>query len=389
MKLCDVTQFWSPASGGVRRYITEKKKHWRAAGGRHVLIIPGAEDSVTGDDVARIYTVKSPLVSRQTGYRVLLRLSEIDRILEGERPDLVENSDPYQLGWRVARECKRLRIPSISFYHSHFAESELRPLNRWLAAPAVDLLIDLAARFCRSLYNQYSTTFVPSPDIAQVLEQWGLENAVVTDLGVDTDAFRPGTSPKAEVRRKLGIPEGAMLLLYVGRLGMEKNTRTLSKAIELLARRRPGKFHWIIAGEGKQRPYVAHAEKATGAVTWLPHLSEHERLLELYHAADVFVHPGVQETFGLVTVEAQACALPVVGIRGSAMDRVVGHDQSFWAEKNSATSLANAMERAFDLDLKALGQTAFQATVERFSWKNVFARQFDVYRKVVQQYGTA
>ena len=384
MKLCDITQFWSPVSGGVRRYVTEKKKHWRAVGGRHVLIIPGAEDTVTGDDTARIYTIKSPVISRETGYRVLLRLGQIGKILEAERPDLMENADPYQVGWRVARECKRLRIPAVSFYHSHYAESELRPLGRWIGAPPAELLVDLAARSCRGLYNQFDRTLVPSPKLARVLEDWGVENTVVADLGVDTDAFRPGTTSKPELRRNLRIPENARVVLYVGRLGAEKNIGTLCAAIELLAGRQPGKFHWVLAGEGNQRPAVERAQKATEAVTWLPYLADHERLLELYHAADLFVHPGVQETFGLVTAEAQACGLPVVGIRGTAMDRVVGHDLSFWATENTPQALAGAMEAAFYQDLAALGRLACRTTVGQFSWKNVFARQFDLYEKVVQ-----
>lgn len=384
MKLCDITQFWSPVSGGVRRYVTEKKKHWRAAGGQHLLIIPGAEDAVSGDDVARVYTIKSPVVSEQTGYRVLLRVGEIGRILEAERPDLVENADPYQVGWRVARECERLRIPAVSFYHSHYAECELRPLGRWIGAPTADLLVDLAARSCRGLYNRFARTLVPSPKLARVLESWGVRNTEVVDMGVDTDAFRPTTEPKVNIRHRLGLPEDRQILLYVGRLGVEKNTGLLCSAIELLAQRCPGQFHWVIAGEGNQRPAVERAQRVTGAVTWFPYLADHNRLLELYHAADLFVHPGVQETFGLVTAEAQACGLPVVGIRGTAMDRVVGHKQTFWAEENSAQALAGAMEAACRLDLATLGRDAYRRTVERFSWKNVFERQFDVYAKVVQ-----
>src|SRR5262245_9142448 len=115
MKLCDVTQFWSPVSGGVRRYVSEKVKQWRAQGGRHVLIIPGAEDTVTGDDFARVYTIASPRISKETGYRVLLRLGEIKRILAMERPDLVENADPYQVGRAVVRSCAELNIPAVAF----------------------------------------------------------------------------------------------------------------------------------------------------------------------------------------------------------------------------------------------------------------------------------
>jgi alpha-1,6-mannosyltransferase len=144
-----------------------------------------------------------------------------------------------------------------------------------------------------------------------------------------------------------------------------------------------------VAGEGLQQSAVEKAQRETAAITWFPFLKEHARLLELYHAADLFVHPGVKETFGLVTAEAQACGLPVVGIRGTAMDRVVGHDQSFWASENSGAALANAIEAAFTRDLSVLGKVAQAATLRHFAWSKVFARQFDLYREVVQKTSTA
>jgi alpha-1,6-mannosyltransferase len=376
-------------SGGVRRYVNEKVKHWRARGQRHLLIIPGAEDAVAGDDSGRVYTIKSPLVSKETGYRVLLRLGEIGRILAVERPDIVENADPYQVGWRVAGDCARLHIPAVAFYHSHFAESELRPLERFVGHDVADLLVDLAARSCRGLYNRFAKTLVPSPILADILTQWGVENTVTVDLGVDTAAFRPSAESKTAIRQRLGLPEEARILLYVGRLAAEKNTALLCDAMTLLASRHPGKYHLIVAGEGTQRPAVETARGKTGAISLYPFLKEHDRLLELYHAADLFVHPGVKETFGLVTAEAQACGLPVVGIRGTSMDRVVGHTQRFWAREASPEALATAMENAFLEDLRALGNAACAATVERFAWEKVFARQFDLYAKVIQDWGTA
>jgi alpha-1,6-mannosyltransferase len=389
VKLCDITQFWSPVSGGVRRYVSEKVKHWRALGGRHLLIIPGEKDAVMGDESARIYTIASPRISKETGYRVLLRLGEIGRILEAERPDLVENADPYQVGWRVARDCRRLKIPAVAFYHSHFAESELRPLEKWLGSTIADLLVDLAARSCRGLYNRYTTTLVPSPILAEVLRSWGVANTEVVDMGVDTDAFRPGCELKSDVQRRIGVPEDARVLLYVGRLAAEKNTANLCVAMSELVQRAPGAYHLIVAGEGIQRTAVQRVQRDTKAVTWLPFQNDHTRLLDLYHAADLFVHPGVKETFGLVATEAQACELPVVGIRGTAMDRVIGHDLSFWANENTPAALANAIERAFERDLPALGKAARVTTTARFSWKKVFARQFDLYRKVIQKGVTA
>lgn len=383
MKVCDITQFWSPASGGVRRYISEKVRHLRALGGSHVLIIPGERDAVEGDDTARVYTIASPCISKVTGYRVLLRLAEIEHILAAERPDIVECGDPYQVGWRTAKACARLGIPAVAFYHSHFAESELRPLGEKIARTVGDWLVILAAKFSSALYNRYARTLVPSPLLANTLRQWGVSNTEPVDLGVDTELFRPATQQKGELRAQLGIPANARVLLSVGRLAAEKGTRELCEAFRLLHARKPGEFHLIITGEGLQRSSVERLRAETGAVTWLPYLSGHAELLRLYHAADLFIHPGVRETFGLVTLEAQACALPVVGFRGTAMDRIVCHDQSFWAAAHTPTALADAIAKAFTCDLPATGAKAREKVSAQFAWSRVFARQFEIYRDVI------
>ena len=383
MKVCDITQFWSPASGGVRRYISEKVRHLRAVGGTHVLIIPGECDGMSGDDTARIYTIASPRISKVTGYRVLLRLAEIERILSAERPDIVECGDPYQVGWRTARACERLGIPAVAFYHSHFAESELRPLGDKLASTVGDWLVMLAAKYCRALYNRYSRTLVPSPLLANTLRQWGVMNTEPVDLGVDTELFHPATQSNGELRAQLSIPVSARVLLSVGRLAAEKGTRELCEAFRLLHARKPGEYHLIITGEGLQRASVERLRAETGAVTWLPYLNGHAELLRLYHAADLFVHPGVRETFGLVTLEAQACALPVVGFRGTAMDRIVCHDQSFWAGEHTPAALADAITKAFTCELPAMGAAAREKVSAQFAWSRVFTRQYEIYREVI------
>jgi len=387
MTVCDITQFWSPVSGGVRRYVSEKRRHLReqVPGGRHLLIVPGGRDAVSGDDTARVYTIASPAVSRITGYRVLLRLREIGRILAAEQPDIVECGDPYQVGWSVARTCARLRIPAVAFYHSHFAESELRPLEKWLGIRATELLLDFAAGYTRRLYNSFARTLVPSPLLAGVLADWGVANTCAVDLGVDVVRFFPAVGQRDSLRRKFGISPDTRVLLSVGRLAAEKNTRTLCDAFRILHSRFPGAYHLLITGEGMQRKSVEDLCNDTGAVTWTPFLPNADGLLELYRAADLFVHPGVKETFGLVTLEAQACGLPVVGIRGTAMDRIVCHDQSFWSPLNAPGALADAIVCAFEKSLPAMGRTARAEVARRFSWPEVLARLFDVYAEVIQE----
>lgn len=386
MKLCDLTQFYSPVSGGVKRYLHEKilYLHEHTESDRHVLIVPGAKDSVTDDGRSRTYSIRSPLISKTSRYRALLRLEAIEEVLEKEKPDLIESGDPYQVAWKAVASGDALRIPVIGFYHSHFPEAYLRSIEKYFGRTATDFAMDLCKRYIRNLYNSFSSTLVPSPALGTLLAEWGVENLRSIDLGVNTAIFKPDHASQARV--ELEIPESAFLLLYVGRLAHEKNTRTLFEAFELLARDHAGYFHLLAVGDGAQRASLQELQQRTGAVTWLPYCGDSTRLATMYSAADLFVHPGVQETFGLVTLESQACGTPVVGIRGSYMDRIIHSDQTHWAAENTPTALASAILGASKLDLATIGIAVSRRVTRQYSWEKVFENLFAIYREVICNY---
>ena len=385
VKLCDLTQFYSPASGGVKRYVGEKVRFMRthAPGDEHVLIIPGDHDECTGDARARVYTIKSPLISRTSRYRVLLRLEAIERILEKERPDIIESGDPYQVAWKAVHSGAALGIPVVAFYHSHFPEAYIRTTQKFFGRTVTEFFMDSSRRYIRSLYNRFERTLVPSPALGDVLAQWGVRNVFHTDLGVDTAIFHPEQSPGENVRAELGIPRDRTLLLYVGRLAQEKNTHTLFEAFQLLPR---GRFHLLVVGDGLQRSELSSAMRQQPSAIHHVSTADSTRLAQFYRAADLFVHPGVQETFGLVTLEAQACGTPVIGIHGSYMDRIIHNDQALWARENSPAALAAAIAETADAGLKTDVDALHRRVAAQYSWEHVFTRLFGLYREVVANY---
>lgn len=389
MKICDLTQFYSPVSGGVKRYVAEKVRYLRthSPGDEHILIIPGERDAVEKGRVSRVYTICSPLISKTSRYRALVRLEAIERILEREMPDIIESGDPYQVAWKAVHSGSALRIPVVGFYHSHFPEAYLRSAQKYLGATVTEFVLDLSRRYVRNLYNRFERTIVPSPALGQVLESWGVRNIAHMDLGVNTEVFQPVATPGEDARRELGIPAERVLLLYVGRLAHEKNTATLFDAFDRLQQQQPGRFHLLIVGDGLQRAELnALRRRHLDSVTHVSYCRESDRLAMVYRAADLLVHPGVQETFGLTALESQACGTPVIGIRGSYMDRIIHHPQIHWADENNAASLAAAIQKMTEQDTSALGRDAARVVSAHYSWDQVFARLFDLYRDVIAHY---
>ncbi len=391
MKICDLTQFYSPLSGGVKRYVHEKIRYIQTqrADDEHVLVIPGAKTDVVAGERSLIYSIRSPLVSRASRYRALLNLRSVQKILERERPDLIESSDPYQLGWKAISTGRSLRIPVVGFYHSHFPEAYLRRATKIFGGAATRFLMGAAQRYVRKLYNQLQATLVPSPQLARVLEEWGVRNVRVVSLGVNVDIFRPTPEDSERTRESLGVSRERKLLLYVGRIAQEKNVETLFQSFELLTKRRPDQFGLLVIGDGPQRDRLRRLQAQTRSVKWIQYCSDSSELARFYRAADLFIHPGTQETFGLVALESQACGTPVVGIRGSYLDEIIFHEQESWAEENTPEALADAIEEFSGRDLKTVGAAAAKAVADQYAWPVVFDRLFCIYREVCTNYKSA
>lgn len=388
MKFCDLTQFYSPVSGGVKRYVHEKIAYLQSATeDEHLLIIPGEKsECVCHGSRSRIYTIHSPLIARSSRYRALINLRAVEQILERERPDLIESGDPYQVAWKAIASGQALRIPVVGFYHSHFPEAYLRSAAKYLGKTAEEAVMDFARRYVCQLYNSFQATLVPSARLADVLAGWGVENVHAVNLGVNTKIFTPAPDDARATRVRLGISDRSHLLLYVGRLGKEKNTRLLFQAFEILCKRAPAAFHLLVIGDGSERGELALLQERCREVSWLRYCTDSADLARYYRAADLFVHPGTQETFGLVSLESQACGTPVVGIRGSYMDRIILHDQESWADESTPESLARTIELTCTRNLPRLGARASRLAEERLSWPRVFERLFSIYRQVCSSY---
>jgi alpha-1,6-mannosyltransferase len=352
----------------------------------HVLIVPGPKNEVTTNERSRVYSIRSPLVSRSSRYRALLNLRAIEEILERERPDLIESSDPYQIGWKAIAAGRALRVPVVGFYHSHFPEAYLRGSTKFLGKRGTQRAMKLTRAYVRKLYNHFQATLVPSETLGDLLSTWGVCNVRPVRLGVNTGVFKPIPDDKAATRQSLHVGQGQALLLYAGRLTSEKNTQTLFQAFEVLSLRGHNRFHLLVIGDGPQRGKLQKLQRRIGNISWISYCADSIELARYYRAADLFVHPGVQETFGLVALESQACGTPVVGIRGSYMDRIICHDQTSWAQENSPEALADAIDDFSTRKLSTLGKTAAGTTERLYNWASVFEELFCIYREVRANY---
>lgn len=201
------------------------------------------------------------------------------------------------------------------------------------------------------------------------------ERIVMTYPTVDTDRLRPGL-PFDDLRASIGLGDGQRLILSVGRLQRRKGFDQVIRALPgLLARGLD--VHYAIVGIGDDRDYLLGLAQERGLgdrVHLLGHVAPAD-LPRWYNACDLFAMPnrdieGDTEGFGLVFMEANACAKPVIAGRaggtGSAVEdglnglRVDGEDVS--AVEAAIAQVLNDPE-----DARRMGQAGRDRTVSRFT----------------------
>ena len=158
---------------------------------------------------------------------------------------------------------------------------------------------------------------------------------VVVPPGVDTDRFRPlDEAERASVRRELGLPVDAPLVVSVSRLVPRKGMDTLIRAAARLGRTEPD-LVVAIAGSGRDRRRLEGLVASTGAPVRLLGRVPEELLPGLYGAGDVFTMlcrsrwGGLeQEGFGIVFLEAAAAGVPQVAGESGGAAEAVAHERT-------------------------------------------------------------
>ncbi len=387
MIICDIAQFHSPLGGGVKRYLHDKRLRLEACPGcRHVLIIPSYRNHVTAGPGHAVYEIESARLPGSKSYRMLLDKPRILEAVRREKPDLIEVGDPYRTAWIGLQAGRELGIPVVAFYHSDFPRALDRTIARFSGRLIARGLSAPIRRYICRLYNRMDATIVASSHLVETLRRSGIQRIEHIPLGTDTALFRPRDS-RERVRAEFGVPAEARLLLFVGRLAREKGIKNLIGALDRLAPEAPP-VHLALVGDGELDDWVHLEANRRPNLTWLPYCESADRLADLYCAADLFVHAGRWETFGIVSLEAQACGTPVLAVRGGGLEESLSCEPTpLLAAAGTPEALAAAIESALRRSPVSPAErlARHRALAGRFSIDRTFERIFALYGRLIDQ----
>jgi alpha-1,6-mannosyltransferase len=360
MRLVDTTLFFSPTSGGVKRYLTAKHD-WLAThtAHRHSILVPGGETRLRPGGISTVAGVALPFTFN---YRLPLSPRPWTRMLFALEPELIEVGDVFHPAWCAAQVARARNIPLVGFFHSHLAQLLGRRFGGSVERAST--------RYLRHVYSRFDLVLAPSRLMSRYLAQLGVAPSAYQPLGVDTEVFSPARR-LLDLRHLLELPDDARLLVFAGRFSEEKNLPMLREAMALLGK----PYHLVLIGGGR-------TARPSHNVNVLPYRRDSVELAQWLASADALVHAGSSETFGLVIIEAMACGRPVVGVRAGAVPELVDEQVGELAEPDSGASLAQAIRRLYERDLDALGARARERALRRFTWSRVLQLQLSSYASV-------
>ena len=163
---------------------------------------------------------------------------------------------------------------------------------------------------------------------------------------IDLDRFEPAPRP-GSLERQYDVA-GKKVLLTIGRLAAIDAYKGQDRIIRLIAElnERCGPLHYIIAGDGDDRPRLEKlvAELGVERLVTFAGLVPDEIVEDLYNLADLFVMPSTGEGFGIVYLEAMACGCPVVaGNRDGSVDALADGELGRLVDPDDPAALLEAI----------------------------------------------
>ena len=234
--------------------------------------------------------------------------------------NLIHSHDPGPIGLLALWASKRYQVPHVHTYHTFYAEyRHYLPLP---LRPSRGTVIRLSRAFC----NRCDAVIAPSLQMKRELEEYRI-NSPISPLpfGVGEEEFCHEV--EWDVGAELNLPTED-LLLYAGRLGIEKNLIFLIHAFKrLLSYRDTARL--IIAGDGPQRQTLQRHATELGIAPYVIFTGylERKRLIDLYKQS-LFVFTSKTDTQGIVLVEAMMAGSPVVAIGRMGVLDIVHHEET-------------------------------------------------------------
>jgi glycosyltransferase involved in cell wall biosynthesis len=245
----------------------------------------------------------------------------IEKAIEDFNPDVMHIQGKFFLGTICHRTCLKKGIPMIAtnhfmpenFFHYTFLPKHF---ETWFKNVCWNNII--------AMLSTVDLVTTPTQTAVKLLQQVHLDNEIhAISCGIDLQKFKPDHDADF-LRHRFNIPKKPTLL-YTGRLDKEKNLFVVLRAFHQALQHIDA--HLILTGRGTEKKRLQDLAKKLGIfqnISFTDYLSD-EEYPKIHALADCFVHAGIAELQSIVTLEAIASGLPVLGADAMALPELIAH----------------------------------------------------------------
>ena len=334
-------------TNGVSRFIQDMASHAHLHGVSLKVIT--ASPVETAPLPPNIVKLKPFLATRMPFYKeqylnIVPPLYTLYKSIRSNKPEIVHISTPGPLGWAAFFIASLLRVKKASTYHTDFPAI----LESNTGSPHVGRITTwVMRRFYRPMVFVFSRSkrFLPL-----LHDEIGIDvdKSFFLPSGTDTEKFHPCNARPKSFWKRYGIDETATVLLYVGRLNVEKNVLFMVERFKELRRQTRRHVALAVVGEGE---YERFADSWLEDEIHVLGVKRGEELSQIYASSDIFLSASETETLGQTVMEAQASGVPAVvtdkgGVTETVVDQHTGYVLSVKAPGHWVSVLKRLVEDA-------------------------------------------
>jgi 1,2-diacylglycerol 3-alpha-glucosyltransferase len=336
MRIAIFSESYAPVVNGVSVSINTLRREMKLRGHKVFVFAPrypGYSDPVDG-----VYRFPSRVTGAAPDYPLPIPYSPKlrRRFLELDI-DIVHTQTPFLLGMIGIKWARAAGIPVVTTNHTLYPEYahyvKFMP-NRITRAATVWHM--------KRYYSSCKAVVAPSTPVMKILRGYGIETPIeVIQTGID---ILPQRRSREETRAAYGIPADVPLLVYVGRVALEKNLGMLLDAFSEVKQRVPDVRLMIVGGGPILDRFKGDVESLglAGSVILTGMLAQPD-VWDINRAADLFVFPSVTETQGLAVCEALSAGLPCVVVNAGGAPEVLDDGVDGYLAPNDKNAFASAI----------------------------------------------
>lgn len=359
---------------GPVRALNKLVGHLEKRGHEALVFAPTSRDSYLPHE-GTLVSLPSISAPRRPEYRIGMGLNgDAKRKLEAFNPTLIHISAPDLGGLGALRYGRRNGIPVVASFHTRFDTYPRYYGLGWAEG--------LLTRYMRYFYARCEHVYPPSQSMADELLREGIGKEMrLWTRGVESALFDPAKRDM-EWRRSLGFNDDDVVVVFVGRLVLEKGIEHFARSISA-ARTEAPSLRALVVGGGPEKERFG---KLAPDAVFLGHQAG-EDLARAYASSDIFFNPSITETFGQVTLEAMASGVPALCANAAGSLSLVDHGVTgFISEPDVDGFAARLSELAASPSLRAAMSEAGRRKALTYSWEAILDELIDNYRDAMAAY---